>query len=173
MSPRSAVRVSNLTPQLVLQNAAGTFDPSAALSYVFEVFEVDGSTQTLVVKSDPIAAGSPQTIYNVPSNVLKLNKTYAWRAYAMYPVCRALVQGSHLRRRVVQNAAAAAAGGPNTPGPIFCAGAAAGTSSPAWPHAFPARLVKTNAGDFSDERRSRTTWSSSATALSRPANARV
>ncbi len=50
LSPRSAIRVSNLTPQLVLQNGAGTFEPSAALSYVFEVFEVNGSTQTLVAQ---------------------------------------------------------------------------------------------------------------------------
>ena len=63
LSPRSAIRVSNLTPQLVLQNGAGTFEPSAALSYVFEVFEVDGSTQTLVLKTDPIpASGSADDV---------------------------------------------------------------------------------------------------------------
>ena len=84
LSPRSAIRVSNLTPQLVLQNGAGTFEPSAALSYVFELFEVDGSVQTLVLKSDPIPASSPQTTFNVPANTLKMNKTYAWRAYAVY-----------------------------------------------------------------------------------------
>ena len=85
MSPRSAVRVSNLTPQLVLQNAAGTFDPSVALSYVFEMFEGEGQPDARRSRSDPISAGSPQTIYNVPSDMLKLNTTYAWRAYAVYP----------------------------------------------------------------------------------------
>ncbi len=84
LSPQSAVRITNLTPQLLLRNGAGTFDSSVPLSYVFEVFDVSGSTQTLVVKSDPIAAGNPQTVWTVPNDLLKVNKTYAWRAYAIY-----------------------------------------------------------------------------------------
>lgn len=80
LSPRSAVRVSNLTPQLVLENGAATFAPSTGLSYIFEVFEVEGNV--LVAKSNPIPAGTPQTAWDVPANSLQLNKTYAWRAYA-------------------------------------------------------------------------------------------
>ena len=72
MSPRS-IRVSNLTPQLVLQNA-----DTAGLSYVFEV--LDASSSQVLAKSDPIPAGSPQTTWDVPANVLKMNATYAWRA---------------------------------------------------------------------------------------------
>ena len=84
LSPQSAVRITNLTPQLVLRNGAGSFDSSAPLSYVFEVFDVTGGPQTLVVKSDPIPAGNPQTVWTVPNDILKMNKTYAWRSYAVY-----------------------------------------------------------------------------------------
>ena len=82
LSPRSAVRVSNLTPQLVLESGASTFAPSTGLSYIFEVFEVEGNV--LVAKSNPIPAGTPQTAWDVPADSLKLNKTYAWRAYATF-----------------------------------------------------------------------------------------
>jgi hypothetical protein len=82
LSPRSAIRVANLTPQLVIENGTSTFTPSDGLSYVFEVFEVDGSG--VVAKSDPIPAGSPQTTWDVPADALKTNKTYAWHAYAIY-----------------------------------------------------------------------------------------
>src|SRR5689334_8732271 len=90
LSPQSAIRVSSLTPQLVLRNGTGSFAPGTAFSYVFEVFEVEGSTQTLVAKSDPVPAGNPQTTWDVPANTLKMNKTYAWRAYGIY----ANIQGS-------------------------------------------------------------------------------
>ena len=150
MSPRSAVRVTNLTPQLVLQNAAGTFDPSVALSYVFEVFE----GATLVAKSDPISAGSPQTIYNVPSGVLKLNATYGWHAYAVYPgVQGSLVQGSISDGVSFRTPLPPPPVDTNTPGPIFCAGDGGRDIIACVAAAFPSRLVKTNTGDFSDERR--------------------
>lgn len=131
LSPRSAVRVSNLTPQLVLENASGSFDPSASLSYVFEVFEVDGATQTLVAKSDPIPAGSPQTIWDVPTNSLQLNKTYAWRAYGTYSgVNGSLSDGVSFRTPLPPPPPVSAEGGPvacagNTgPAIIACVGAA-------------------------------------------------
>jgi hypothetical protein len=150
MSPRSATRVSNLTPQLVLQNASGTFDPSIALSYVFEVFE----GETSVVKSDPISAGSPQTIFNVPSDVLKLNTTYAWYAYAVFPgVQGSLVQGSISDVVSFRTPLPPPPIDLNTPGPVPCGGNTGPAIVACVGAAFPQRLVKTSGGDFSDERR--------------------
>ena len=80
-----AIRVSNLTPQLVLRERQTT----AGLSYVFEV--LDASSSQVLAKSDPIPAGSPQTTWDVPANVLKMNATYAWRGYAVF----SNVQGSN------------------------------------------------------------------------------
>lgn len=83
LSPRSDIHVDELTPRLVLQNSTvETSEP--ALSYVFEVFEVAGSAETLVARSSPVAAGNTQTVWTVPANTLKLNRSYAWRAYATF-----------------------------------------------------------------------------------------
>jgi hypothetical protein len=144
LSPRSSVRVSNLTPQLVLQNASGTFDSSATLAYVFELFEVAGSVQTLVVKTDPITAGSPSTIYNVPNNLLKLNKTYAWRAYAVYNgVQGSLSDGVSFRTPLP----------PPVDGPVPCSSSAGPVLIACVGNAYPTYLVATAAGSNSDERR--------------------
>jgi hypothetical protein len=133
LSPQSAIRVSNLTPQLVLQNGAGTFDSSIPLSYVFEVFEVSGSTQTLVVKSDPIQASSSQTTYTVPANTLKVNKTYAWRAYAMYSgVQGSLSDGVTFRTPVP----------PPVDGPVSCGGSSGPSIIGCVGAAYPSKLAK-------------------------------
>jgi hypothetical protein len=146
LSPRSAIRVSNLTPRLVLQNGAGTFEPSADLSYVFEVFELEGSRQNLVLKTDPITASGPETTFDVPANTLKMNKTYSWRAYAMYSgVEGSLSDGVSFRTPLPKPT--------NVPGPIFCAGNTGPAIIACVSAAFPERRVKTSAGDFSDERR--------------------
>jgi hypothetical protein len=146
MSPRSAVRITNLTPQLVLQNGEGTFDSSASLSYVFEVFEVSGSTQTSVIKTDPIPASSPQTTFDVPAGTLKLNRTYAWHAYAVYSgVEGSISDGVSFRTPLPKPT--------NEPGPIFCAGSTGPEIIACVSAAFPDRRAKTSAGDFSDERR--------------------
>jgi hypothetical protein len=146
MSPTSAIRVANLTPQLVLENASGTFDPSIPLSYVFEVSEISGSTQTVVTKSDPIPAGSPQTTWTVPEKTLKANKTYAWHAYAMYSGIQGSVSDIVSFRTPLPKPT-------NEPGPIFCAGSTGPEIIACVSAAFPDRRVKTNVGDFSDERR--------------------
>jgi hypothetical protein len=146
LSPRSSVRVSNLTPQLVLQNASGTFDSSAALSYVFEIFEVAGSTQTLVLKTDPIAAGSPSTNFNIPNRLLKLNKTYAWRAYAVYNgVQGSLSDGVSFRTPLP----------PPVDGPVSCGGSSGPAIIACVGKAYPAYLASTAKGSFSLERRHR------------------
>lgn len=141
LSPRSAVRVTSLAPRLVLRNAEGTFDPSAELSYVFEVFD---SAQTLVVKSDPIPAADPQTVWTVPADTLKLNKTYSWRAHAVF----AGVQGSL--------SAAASFRTPVPPpvnGPVSCHSGAGHAIIACVAKAYPAYLVATAKGSHSLERR--------------------
>jgi hypothetical protein len=144
LSPRSAVRVTSLTPQLVLQNGAGTFDASAPLSYVFEVFEVAGSTQTLVAKSDVMTAGSPQTIWTVPADTLKLNKTYAWRAYAVFNGEQgSLSDGVSFRTPLP----------PPVDGPVPCGSSSGPAIIACVGKAYPAYLVSTAKGDFSLERR--------------------
>ena len=148
LSPLSAVRVSNLTPQLVLRNGSGSFDSSAALSYVFEVFDV-AAPETLVIKSDPIAPGSDQTTFDVPPNTLQANKTYAWRSYAMYSG----VQGSRSDTVSFRTPLPAPLPNSNTPGPIFCAGSSGHEIIACVSAAFPERRAKTSGGDFSDERR--------------------
>ncbi len=148
LSPRSLVRITNLTPQLVLQNGTGTFDSSASLSYVFELFEL-AATQTLVFKSDPIPSGSSQTVFNVPDNILQMNKTYAWQAYAIFSG----VQGSVSDGVSFRTPVPPPPKDTNVPGPIFCAGSGGRDIIACVAAAYPERLVKTSNGDFSDERR--------------------
>ena len=146
LSPRSAVRVSSLTPQLVLQNGAGTFESSASLSYVFELFEVVGSVQTLVLKSEPIAASGSQTTLNVPANTLAMNKTYAWRAYAVFSgVQGSLSDGVSFRTPLPPPV--------DGPGPVPCGGSSGPSIIGCVASAFPEKLAKTSAGDGSLERR--------------------
>jgi hypothetical protein len=140
LSPRSAVRITNLTPQLVLENGAGSFDSSAELTYVFELFE---GTQ-LIAKSDPIPAGSPRTIWVVPANLLKQNKTYAWRAYAVYNgVNGSLSDGVSFRTPLP----------PPVDGPVACNGNNGIDIVRCVGRAYPKYLVSTAAGDGSLERR--------------------
>jgi hypothetical protein len=140
LSPRSAARTSNLTPRLVLENGAGTFDPSVALSYVFEVLD----DTTVVVKSDPIPAGSPQTVFDVPSGVLKLNKTYAWRSYAVYSGVDGSISDTVSFRTPLP---------PPVDGPVFCASSEGAEIVRCVARAYPAYLVPTEAGSNSLERR--------------------
>ena len=144
MSPRSSVRVSNLTPQLVLQNGEGTFDSSAPLSYVFEVFEVVGSTQTPILKTDPITATGPQTTFNVPANTLKLNRTYAWRAYAVFEGTQgSLSDGVSFRTPLP----------PAEDGPVPCGGSSGPAIIRCVADAYPSYLVATARGSGSLQRR--------------------
>jgi hypothetical protein len=116
---------------------------------VFEVFEVDGSIQTPVLKTDPITASGPQTTYDVPANTLKMNKTYAWRAYAIYSgVQGSLSDGVSFRTPVPPPPA-----DNNNPGPIFCAGSTGPAIIACVAAAYPEKREKTSTGDFSDERR--------------------
>ena len=150
LSPQSAVRVTNLTPQLVLQNGAGTFDPSAALSYVFEVFEVD-RIDADARRSSPIRflRGAPRRRLTFPRTISEVEQDVCVaRRMPMYTG----VAGFALRRRVVQNAVAAVAVGRDR---WRAAAMLVRRSSQCVGNAYPAYLVKTNAGDRSLERRQR------------------
>ena len=144
LSPRSGLRVNNLTPQLVLTNGAGSFDPSVPLAYVFSISELGASAETVVLTSEPIAAASPRTTFNVPPNTLKLNKTYAWRAYATY----AGVQGS--LSDVVSFRTPLP---PPVDGPVACGSSAGAQIVQCVGRAYPAYMVATEQGDRSVERR--------------------
>lgn len=147
LSPQSAIRVRSLTPELVLRNSSVDVDSSVQLSYVFQVVEVGDSA--IVVQSDPIPAGNPQTTWTVPADTLKMNKTYAWRAYAMYSG----VEGSISDTVSFRTPVPAPPKDSNTPGPIFCAGSTGKEIIACVSDAYPERRVKTSDGDFSDERR--------------------
>jgi hypothetical protein len=144
MSPQSAIRISNLTPQLVVENATGSFDSSATLSYVFEVFDTDGSSQTLVARSEPIAAGNGQTSWNVPGNALKMNKNYSWRSYAVYGG----VEGSLSDAASFQTPLPAP-----VDGPVPCGGSSGQSLIACVAAAYPSYLVRTSAGSNSLQRR--------------------
>lgn len=145
LSPRSAVRVTSLTPQLVLENAAGSFDSSAPLSYVFELYEL-GATQTLILKSDPIPASSPRTVFTVPENTLKLNRNYAWDAYAVYSDVRGSTSDVVSFRSPLP---------PPSDGPVACGSGEGHALIACVGNAYPEYLVSTARGDHSLERRHR------------------
>ncbi len=169
MSPRSAIRVTNLTPQLVLRNGAGTFDPSVSLSYVFEMFE--GDDRRCSSKSDPIPAGGPQTTLTVPAERAEAEQDLRLArlrgASADVPAV-ALGRACRSERRCRRRPAEAVR---MRPGPIPCAG----NSGPRHHRCVAARVPGTARQDR--QRLSRaplgTIWSSSATASSRPASARA
>jgi hypothetical protein len=146
LSPQSAIRVSSLTPQLVLQNPTGSFEPSASLSNVIELYEVNGSVQTLVLKTDPIPASGAQTTFTVPADTLKLNKTYAWSAYAMYAGARGSLSDVVSFRTPLPQVV-------DGPGPVPCSGNSGQSIIGCVAAAFPEKLVATSTGDFSLERR--------------------
>ena len=142
-SPRSSVRISNLTPELTLENGSGTYDPDVALAYQYQVF--DGAT--LVQESELIAASGSETSWTVPAGLLEMNKTYNWRARASYSgVLGSWSDGVSFRTPVP---VVSASGG----GAVPCAGNSGPEIVDCVERAYPEKLVATSNGNFSDERR--------------------
>ena len=135
-APRSSVRVSNLTPQLRTQNASGTFDPNAVLTYQFEVYQ----GQTLIVASGTISA----TEWSIPANTLKLNQTYDWRVRALHNDVAGSWSGAATFRTPLP---------PPVDGPVSCGSSAGAEIVKCVGKAYPAYLVPTEQGDRSVERR--------------------
>ena len=136
VSPISANRVTTLTPTLVLATTtSGTYDSTAQLSYVFEVFE---GTE-LIVKSDPVPSAGSQTTWTIPASLLKNNKTYAWRAYAQYAgVPGSLSDGVSFRTPLPAPEVVAGAGGP---GPVPCGGNSGPSIIACVAAAYPSKLA--------------------------------
>jgi len=81
VSPIGGIETTDLTPELVLNNAAGTHVPNLPLSYVFEVLNQAG---TVVYRSSPIPAGpNGRTTHEISSD-LNNDENHTWRAYAIY-----------------------------------------------------------------------------------------
>jgi len=139
-SPRSLTRVSNLTPTLRLTNATGQFDSSAALAYVFQVF--DGPT--LTAESAPVSAFGSETTWTIPSNLLKVNKTYSWRGRAVFNGVAGSWSDSASFRTPLP---------PPVDGPVACGSSDGLTIVKCVGAAYPAYLVATEQGDNSVERR--------------------
>lgn len=140
-APRASVRISNLTPQLSIVNAALTQASDVSLSYQFEITE--GST--LVVQSPLVATTSDtQTVWTVPANTLKLNKTYAWRARAFYGDVAGSWSGQATFRTPLP---------PPVDGPVLCASSAGAEIVKCVGKAYPKYLEATEKGDNSLERR--------------------
>lgn len=136
MSPQADARVGNLRPAFTIANASGTHT-SIPLTYVFQINE----GETAVHQSDTVAAGDNETTYRVPEGVLKGPRTYQWRARAVYEG----QPGPWSEARAFRT--------PQGDGPVPCAGGSGPAIIACVAAAYPDKLVKTSAGDFSLERR--------------------
>jgi hypothetical protein len=80
VSPTGGVEVTDLDPDLVINNAEGRF-VSLPLAYVFEVMGEDGQ---VVYRSQPIPAGANgRTTHEIDAQ-LQDDEVHTWRAYAVY-----------------------------------------------------------------------------------------
>jgi hypothetical protein len=144
-SPISGVRVATLTPELRLANGSGSYDPSAALSYQFQVLE--GST--VVAESENVPAGNSETSWTVPADRLKHNIVYVWRGRAIF----GSVTGSWAADLVSFRTPLPPPPPSDAPGAVPCAGNTGPEIIECVKDAYPEKLVATSNGDFSDERR--------------------
>lgn len=81
VSPTGGVEVSDLDPDLVIENATPRFVPNLALAYVFEV---TNSANQVVYRSAPVSqGGGGRTVHEIAVN-LSDDEVHTWRAYAVY-----------------------------------------------------------------------------------------
>jgi hypothetical protein len=80
VSPVGGIESTDLSPELVIDNASSIYVSNLPLSYVFEVMNQAG---TLVYRSNPIPAGNGRTAHEVVGD-LNNEETHTWRAYAVY-----------------------------------------------------------------------------------------
>jgi hypothetical protein len=76
-TPANNSTADSLTPNLVLQNATAKYVPASIPTYQFQV--VDSANAT-VYDSGSVAAGTSLTTHKVPTDKLKAEQTYRWRA---------------------------------------------------------------------------------------------
>ena len=151
-SPKGSAQVPNLTPQLRLSNADGTYQ-DVDFSYEFEVYEGSEISGQPVVKSEPVAAATDTASgWTVPNNALQLGKTYAWRARALFSGTGGSFVGGSWSDVAVFKTTPPRPAGDHT-GPVPCGANDGRGIIQCVADAFPDRLAKTSGGDFSDERR--------------------
>lgn len=136
MSPAADARVANLRPTFTIGNASGTHT-AVSLAYVFQVTDGD----TVVHQSETVGSGNDETTYQIPQGVLKGPRTYQWRARAVHEG----QPGPWSPARAFRT--------PQGDGPVPCAGGSGPAIIACVSAAYPDKLVKTSAGDFSLERR--------------------
>ena len=136
MSPQADARVGNLRPAFTIANASGTH-ASIPLRYVFQIN--DGAT--VVHQSEAVAPGDSETTYRAPEGLLKGPRTYQWRARAVHEG----QPGPWSEARTFRT--------PQGDGPVPCGGSSGQAIIACVAAAYPDKLVKTSAGDFSLERR--------------------
>jgi hypothetical protein len=81
VSPTGGIEVDDDDPDLVIDNATGTFLANAPVSYVFEVFDAE---HRLVYQSAPIPSGNDGRTSHEIGIALDFDKGFEWRAYAVY-----------------------------------------------------------------------------------------
>lgn len=81
VSPVGGIELSDLDPDLVINNGSGRFVQNLALSYIFEVTD---SQNRVVYKSNPVPQGAGGTTTHEIANDLESDESYTWRAYAVY-----------------------------------------------------------------------------------------
>lgn len=136
--PSGNVRISNLIPQLSIANATGTYgEPS--FSHEFEVWE----GQNVVARSANVTPGANgQSVWPVPGSILRRNRTYLWRARALFEDTTGSWSNMATFRTPLP-----------VDGPVPCAGSSGQAIIACVAAAFPSRLEPTARGDFSLERR--------------------
>lgn len=81
VSPAGGVEISDLDPDLVIDNGKGRFVDNLPLSYVFEVTDSDNQ---LVYRSEPVPQGpGGRTVHEIAQD-LELDRVHTWQAYAVY-----------------------------------------------------------------------------------------
>jgi len=144
-APRSSVRVTTLTPQLSVLNATPDIPNSGAtLSYQFEIYE----GPTLVMESSKVSPSTDAlTLWTVPSNTLERNKLYSWRVRAFFGETGGTWSDMASFRTPLPPPP------PNLEGPVPCGSASGPVIIGCVANKYPEKLVKTNAGSGSLQRR--------------------
>jgi len=81
VSPVGGVEITDLDPDLVINNAESKFVGNLPLSYIFEVTDEDGR---VVYRSGPVPQGAGGRTTHEIGDDLDDNETHSWRAYAVY-----------------------------------------------------------------------------------------
>lgn len=138
-TPAADAEVKNLRPTLIVANAAGT-QVDLALTYIFQLYEGD----TILRQTDSVTTAAGATSWRVPNALLKYERTYRWRARALHNG----VAGPWSDFTTFSTPEP-----PVVDGPVACGGSTGPEIVACVSAKYPERLVATDAGSFSLERR--------------------